>query len=153
MIKSISAKLTGCLPGRLVPISIHAIVLGMIPDCLLDHVRAAGNAAGTGARMALLNQAARREIEAVVRRIEKSKRGRAVISGSFCQAMAIPHKSDPYAALAGAVDLPPRDLLAETPALAGGRRRGGGGARLSAGARLCVSLAAPLPRIACFAPA
>ena len=103
----------------------YAMVLGMIPDCLLDHVRAAGNAAGTGARMALLNRA-RREIEAVVRRIEKIETAvEPSFQDHFVKAMAIPHKSDPYAALAGAVDLPPRDLLAEdAPALAGGRRRG-----------------------------
>ena len=105
----------------------YAMVLGMIPDCLLEHVRAAGNAAGIGARMALLNQAARREIEAVVRRIEKIETAvEPSFQDHFVKAMAIPHKSDPYAALAAAVDLPPRDLLAEdAPALAGGRRRGG----------------------------
>ena len=105
----------------------YAMVLGMIPDCLLEHVRAAGNAAGTGARMALLNQAARREIEAVVRRIEKIETAvEPSFQDHFVKAMAIPHKSDSYAALAAAVDLPPRDLLAEdAPALAGGRRRGG----------------------------
>ena len=105
----------------------YAMVLGMIPDCLLEHVRAAGNAAGTGARMALLNQAARCEIEAVVRRIEKIETAvEPSFQDHFVKAMAIPHKSDPYAALAAAVDLPPRDLLAEdAPALAGGRRRGG----------------------------
>jgi uncharacterized 2Fe-2S/4Fe-4S cluster protein (DUF4445 family) len=105
----------------------YAMVLGMIPDCLLEHVRAAGNAAGTGARMALLNQATRREIEAVVRRIEKIETAvEPSFQDHFVKAMAIPHKSDPYAALAVAVDLPPRDLLAEdAPALAGGRRRGG----------------------------
>ncbi len=105
----------------------YAMVLGMIPDCLLDDVRAAGNAAGTGARMALLNQAARREIEAVVRRIEKIETAvEPSFQDHFVKAMAIPHKSDPYAALAAAVDLPPRDLLAEdAPALTGGRRRGG----------------------------
>ncbi|HEX6260680.1 MAG TPA: ASKHA domain-containing protein, partial [Woeseiaceae bacterium] len=31
----------------------YAMVLGMIPDCRLDHVSSAGNAAGTGARIAL----------------------------------------------------------------------------------------------------
>jgi uncharacterized 2Fe-2S/4Fe-4S cluster protein (DUF4445 family) len=36
----------------------HAMVLGMIPDCPLEKVSSAGNAAGTGARIALLNAAA-----------------------------------------------------------------------------------------------
>ena len=37
----------------------YAMVLGMIPDCDLSQVSSAGNAAGTGARIALLNQASR----------------------------------------------------------------------------------------------
>src|SRR3546814_14196842 len=49
----------------------YAMVLGMIPDCRLDRVWSAGNAAGTGARIALLNAEARRAIEAVVRRVGK----------------------------------------------------------------------------------
>ena len=47
------------------------MALGLIPDCDLAKVAAGGNAAGTGARIALLNLAARAEIESVVRRIEK----------------------------------------------------------------------------------
>ena len=105
----------------------YAMVLGMIPDCLLANVRAAGNSAGAGARMALLNQAARRDIEAVVRQIEKIETAvEASFQDHFAKAMAIPHKSDPYANLAAAVDLPVRILTDEdAPALAGGRRRGG----------------------------
>ena len=34
----------------------HAMVLGMIPDAPLDRVTSAGNAAGTGARMALCSK-------------------------------------------------------------------------------------------------
>jgi len=49
----------------------HAMVLGMIPDCELHKVTSAGNAAGTGARIALLNTDARTEIEEVVRHIHK----------------------------------------------------------------------------------
>ncbi|OIP86418.1 MAG: drug:proton antiporter, partial [Rhodobacterales bacterium CG2_30_65_12] len=49
----------------------HAMVLGMIPDVPLEKVVSAGNAAGTGARIALLNIGARAEIEALVRKIEK----------------------------------------------------------------------------------
>ena len=105
----------------------YAMILGMIPDCLLANVSAAGNLAGAGARMALLNQAARRDIEAVVRQIEKIETAvEASFQDHFVKAMAIPHKSDPYANLAAAVDLPVRILSDEdAPALAGGRRRGG----------------------------
>ena len=49
----------------------YAMVLGLIPDCDLAEVKAVGNAAGTGALMALLNREHRREIEATVRTIEK----------------------------------------------------------------------------------
>ncbi len=105
----------------------YAMVLGMIPDCLLDNVRAAGNAAGAGARMALLNEQARRAIESVVRDIEKIETAiEPSFQDHFVKAMAIPHKSDPYAKLASAVVLPERILTDEdAPALAGGRRRGG----------------------------
>ena len=105
----------------------YAMVLGMIPDCLLDNVKAAGNAAGTGARMALLNQQARRDIETIVRNIEKIETAvEASFQDHFVKAMAIPHKSDPYTRLAAAVALPERILTDEdAPALAGGRRRGG----------------------------
>ena len=47
----------------------YAMVLGMIPDCSLEHVSSAGNAAGTGARIALLDQLSRGEIEHLVRRV------------------------------------------------------------------------------------
>ena len=105
----------------------YAMVLGMIPDCLLVNVRAAGNLAGAGARMALLNQMARREIEVIVRQIEKIETAvEPSFQDHFIKAMAIPHKSDPYPNLAATVDLPERVLTDEdAPALAGGRRRGG----------------------------
>ena len=105
----------------------YAMILGMIPDCLLNNVKAAGNAAGTGARMALLNQNARRDIELIVRDIEKIETAvEPSFQDHFVKAMAIPHKSDPYARLAAFVALPERTLTAEdAPALAGGRRRGG----------------------------
>ena len=49
----------------------YAMVLGLIPDCDLAEVKAVGNAAGTGALMALLNRDHRREIEETVSQIEK----------------------------------------------------------------------------------
>lgn len=105
----------------------YAMVLGMIPDCELENVRAAGNSAGAGARMALLNKGARAEIEQAVRNIEKIETAiEPSFQDHFVKAMAIPHKSDPYAKLAAAVTLPERILTAQdAPALEGGRRRGG----------------------------
>ena len=105
----------------------YAMVLGMIPDCEQENVRAAGNSAGSGARMALLNKGARREIEAVVRDIEKIETAvEASFQDQFVKAMAIPHKSEPYEKLAAVVELPERVLTPdEAPAIESGRRRGG----------------------------
>ena len=82
------------------------------PRCKLE-MSGAGNSAGAGARMALLNRGARREIEAVVRDVKRSKQPSNHHFRPFCRAMAIPHKSDPYAGLAAEVELPERILTAE----------------------------------------
>ena len=75
----------------------YAMVLGLIPDCDLKNVSSAGNAAGTGARIALLNVAARREIETVVRSIEKIETAiEPKFQEYFVDAMAIPNKSDKF---------------------------------------------------------
>ncbi|WP_407051623.1 ASKHA domain-containing protein [Methyloraptor flagellatus] len=75
----------------------YAMILGLIPDCDLAKVGSAGNAAGTGARIALLNKASRAEIEGVVRRIEKIETAiEPSFQAHFVDAMAIPHKSDPF---------------------------------------------------------
>jgi uncharacterized 2Fe-2S/4Fe-4S cluster protein (DUF4445 family) len=85
----------------------YAIVLGMVPDCDLAHVRSAGNAAGTGARIALLDATSRGLIETLVRRIEKVETAiEPRFQHHFVEAMAIPHKSADYANLRKVVDLP-----------------------------------------------
>lgn len=86
----------------------YAMVLGLIPDCALDAVAAAGNAAGVGARIALVNAAKRREIEALVRRVEKIETAvEPRFQAHFIDAMAIPHKTDSFPNLVQAVALPP----------------------------------------------
>ena len=85
----------------------YAMVLGLIPDCELDKVESAGNAAGTGARIALLNVATRSEIEHLVRRIEKIETAvEPKFQEYFVNAMAIPHKVDRFPALASVVSMP-----------------------------------------------
>jgi uncharacterized 2Fe-2S/4Fe-4S cluster protein (DUF4445 family) len=85
----------------------YAMVLGMIPDCDLERVSAAGNAAGVGAMIALLSGVARREIEDVAHHIEKIETAvEPRFQEHFVAAMAIPHKTDPYPSLAAAVELP-----------------------------------------------
>jgi len=85
----------------------YAIVLGMVPDCDLAQVRSAGNAAGTGARIALLDATSRGVIEALVRRIEKIETAiEPRFQHHFVEAMAIPHKSADYPNLRKVLDLP-----------------------------------------------
>ena len=87
-----------------------AMVLGMIPDCPLQQVASVGNAAGTGARIALLNNASREEIETVVRKIEKIETAvEAKFQEYFVNAMAIPHKADAFPNLEEVVKLPAAD--------------------------------------------
>ena len=101
----------------------YAMVLGMIPDCDLDHVDAAGNAAGTGARIALLDRKARPELEDVVRRVEKIETAvEPSFQTHFVEAMALPHKSDPFPNLSKAVDLPAAKIVNNESA-AGERKR------------------------------
>ena len=85
----------------------YAMVLGMIPDCDLAKVASAGNAASTGARIALLNNKARREIERVVREIEKIETAvEPKFQEHFVGAMGFPHATAPFPMLAREVDLP-----------------------------------------------
>ncbi len=85
----------------------YAMVLGMIPDCELVQVTSAGNAAGAGARIALLDVEARRQIEQLVRRVEKIETAvEPRFQQHFVEAMAIPHKTAPYAKLRAVVTLP-----------------------------------------------
>ena len=86
----------------------YATILGMMPDCDLAQVRSAGNAAGTGARIALLDSTSRAVIESLVRRIEKIETAiEPRFQQLFVEAMAIPHKTADYANLRKVVDLPP----------------------------------------------
>ncbi len=103
----------------------YAMVLGLIPDCDLAHVKAVGNAAGTGARMALLNRAHRREIEATVARVEKIETAlEPHFQQLFVHAMAMPNKVDAFPNLAKEVKLPER-RAAEMAADGSSGRRGG----------------------------
>ncbi len=95
----------------------YAMVLGLIPDCDLAAVKAVGNAAGTGAMMALLNRGHRREIEETVRRIEKIETAlEPHFQQLFVDAMALPNKVDPFPKLSAAVKLPPRKATADAGA-------------------------------------
>jgi uncharacterized 2Fe-2S/4Fe-4S cluster protein (DUF4445 family) len=98
----------------------YAMILGMIPDCDLFMVASAGNAAGTGARIALLDSDSRKAVEELVRRVEKIETAiEPAFQAHFVAAMGIPHSSEPYTQLRKVVTLP----QAKAPAArAGGHR-------------------------------
>jgi uncharacterized 2Fe-2S/4Fe-4S cluster protein (DUF4445 family) len=101
-------RLAGAFGSQIDPF--HAMVLGLVPDAPLDHVKAAGNAAGTGALIALLSAAARREIEGVVRRVEKIETAvEPRFQEHFVEAMAFPHRTAAYPHLSEVTELPARD--------------------------------------------
>jgi uncharacterized 2Fe-2S/4Fe-4S cluster protein (DUF4445 family) len=108
----------------------YAMVLGLIPDCDLEHVKAVGNAAGYGAKMALLNKGYRREIEDTVIKIEKIETAlEPDFQRHFVNAMAMPNKLEPFPKLAKQVKLPKRQLMADGAIDDGSPRRRGGRAR------------------------
>ncbi len=85
----------------------YAMVLGLIPDCRLDRVGSVGNAAGTGARIALLNFPSRLEIGEILPKVEKIETAiEPKFQEYFIEAMAIPHKTDPFVELSKSVSLP-----------------------------------------------
>ena len=99
----------------------HAMVLGLIPDCLLEDVSSAGNAAGTGARIALLNRQSRELIETQVKNIEKIETAlEPKFQDYFVDAMAFPNKTDPFPNLFSVVTRPALKVVADSGA---GRRR------------------------------
>ncbi len=85
----------------------YATILGMIPDCELSQVSSAGNAAGTGARIALLDKASRKTVEELVQRVEKIETAiEPKFQAHFVAAMGIPHTTEPYLHLRKVVQLP-----------------------------------------------
>ncbi|MDP1714568.1 MAG: ASKHA domain-containing protein [Anaerolineales bacterium] len=74
-----------------------AMLIGLIPDCILDNVYAVGNAAGDGARIALLNVEKRREIESVARKVERFELPTdPEFQNQFMLATSFPHMSEPF---------------------------------------------------------
>ncbi len=100
-------RLAGAFGNNIDPL--YAMVLGMIPDCDLDSVSGAGNAAGSGAIMALLSGEARTEVEQLVRRVEKIETATEPrFQEHFVASLGIPHKTADYPKLSEVVDLPER---------------------------------------------
>ena len=93
----------------------YAMILGIIPDCNVDMVTSAGNAASTGARMALLDTVSRDEIENEIRKIEKIETAiETKFQEYFVHAMAIPHQVDDFSELSKIVNLPEK-IISQKP--------------------------------------
>ncbi len=102
----------------------YAMVLGLIPDCELSRVSSAGNAAGTGARIALLDKQSRATVESRVRAVEKIETAvETDFQERFVAAMSIPHKTDTFPNLSSVIDLPVQRVAATGDS--GKRRRRG----------------------------
>ena len=116
-------RLAGAFGSHIDPV--YAVALGLVPDCPIEKVTAAGNAAGTGAVMTLLSAKARREIEALIPQIEKIETAtEADFQQHFVEAMAIPHATADYPHLSQALDLPERRFAnAAAAGASSGRRR------------------------------
>jgi len=102
----------------------HAMVLGLIPDCDLEQVTSAGNAAGAGARMALLDRNARLEIAATIAKAERIETAVAAdFQAHFVGAMGLPHQSDPFPNLFSVVAPPEAKVVESSDAPKRRRRR------------------------------
>jgi len=78
-----------------------ALVLGMIPDCPLEKVYSVGNAAGDGARMALLNRVKRSEAVDVQREIQRIELPiDPDFQNMYMLALNFPHMSHEFASIA-----------------------------------------------------
>jgi uncharacterized 2Fe-2S/4Fe-4S cluster protein (DUF4445 family) len=74
-----------------------AMILGMFPDCDLANVCAVGNAAGDGARIALLNRDKRGEAEEVARKVEYMELTlEKNFQREFIEALEFPHMRDSF---------------------------------------------------------
>ena len=105
---------------------LHAMVLGLIPDCELEPGDAVGNAAGDGARIALLDREQRAEAARLALWVEHVQTAvRPNFQDEFVGAMGLPHATDPFPHLEG--QLPQR--ATGRAARGSQRRRGHAGRR------------------------
>ncbi len=75
----------------------RAMIIGLFPDCDPEKVYAVGNAAGDGARIALLNRTKREEIARVARWVEHIQIPmNEAFQELYLQALSLPHATDPF---------------------------------------------------------
>jgi len=81
-----------------------ALIMGLFPDCEIDKIVSIGNAAGDGARAALLNREKREEANWVSRNVEYIELTvEKDFQQQFMEAMQIPHMKDRFPHLKGIV--------------------------------------------------
>ena len=115
-------RLAGAFGAHIDPL--HAMVLGLVPDCPLDGVRSVGNAAGTGAVQALLSHELRVEMERAVRNVTKIETATEPrFQELFVAAMAFPHATASTTHLEQLVSLPAPVEGSRATDAAGARRR------------------------------
>lgn len=80
----------------------YAMILGLIPDCDLSQVAAVGNAAGDGARIALLNRHQRQQAQELARWVTYIETAiDPDFQAEFVGAIHIPHAADSFPHLEG----------------------------------------------------
>jgi uncharacterized 2Fe-2S/4Fe-4S cluster protein (DUF4445 family) len=81
-----------------------ALIMGLFPDCEIERITSVGNAAGDGARAALLNRGKREEARWVSRNVEYIELTvEQDFQKQFMEAMQIPHMTDEFPHLKGIV--------------------------------------------------
>lgn len=100
----------------------YAMILGLIPDCALDKVTAVGNAAGDGARIALLNREQRAEAARLARWVQHIQTATDPnFQNEFVAALGLPNAVDAFPHLEGLI---PAKVNGATPPRRSQRRRG-----------------------------
>lgn len=98
-------RLAGAFGAHIDPL--YALVLGLVPDCPVDGIRAVGNASGAGAVRLLVSAQQRAELAQTVHEIEKIETAtEPQFQDLFVAAMAFPHATAPSPHLAAILDLP-----------------------------------------------
>jgi uncharacterized 2Fe-2S/4Fe-4S cluster protein (DUF4445 family) len=81
-----------------------ALVMGLFPDCEIEHIHGIGNAAGDGCRAALLNKKKRDEANWCARNVQYLELTvEPTFEKDFMEAMQMPHMTDKFPHLEGVV--------------------------------------------------
>lgn len=85
------------------------MVIGMFPDCKMENVYAVDNAAGDGARIALLNKTKRDEANVIARQVEYVELAvDPTFQREFMESMHFPHMKDKFPHIQNLLDAIPK---------------------------------------------